>query len=70
MWEERTKPNTEWNWRSQLDTEWKKSDRVWIYITPLQDSYTEVADENNEVIMIIADSWKFIATTFWTQRVI
>jgi hypothetical protein len=70
MWEERTKPNTEWNWRSQLDTEWKKSDRVWIYITPLQDSYTEVADENNEVIMIIADSWKFIATTFWTPRVI
>lgn len=58
MWEERTKPNTEW----------KKSDRVWIYITPLQDSYTEVADENNEVIMIIADSWKFIATTFWTPR--
>lgn len=70
MWEERTKPNTEWDWRSQLDTEWKKSDRVWIYITPLQDSYTEVADENNEVIMIIADSWKFIATTFWTPRVI
>ena len=70
MWEERTKPNTEWNWRSQLDTEWKKSDRVWIYITPLQDSYTEVANENNEVIMIIADSWKFIATTFWTPRVI
>lgn len=70
MWEERTKPNTEWNWRSQLDTEWKKSDRIWIYITPLQDSYTEVADENNEVIMIIADSWKFIATTFWTPRVI
>lgn len=57
-WESRTKPATTWWDRIKPE----------VYITPLQDSYTEVADENNEVIYIYADSWKLIPLTKWTER--
>ena len=37
-------------------------------MTPLQDAYTEVADEDDEIIYILADSWKLIPATFWKTR--
>jgi hypothetical protein len=37
-------------------------------MTPLQDAYTEVADENDEVIYILANSGKLIPATFWKAR--
>ena len=44
-WEERVQPETSWGARVKPEA----------YITPLQDAYTEVADENDEVIYIYAD---------------
>ena len=57
-WSERVKPTTTWWARVKPEA----------YITPLQDAYTEVADENDEVIYIFADSWKLIPFTQWTPR--
>lgn len=37
-------------------------------MTPLEDAYTEVADEDNEVIFILADEWHPIPATFWKER--
>ena len=56
--EERLSVTTEWGWR----------DRPLTYMTPLEDAYTEVADEDNEVIYILANSWKLIPATFWKER--
>ena len=44
-WSERVKPTTNWNERKKPE----------ILIEPLQDAYTEVADEDNEIIYIISD---------------
>ena len=57
-WSVREKPTTSWEWRV----------RPIIYITPLQDAYTEVADENDEVIYIYADSGREMPLTEWTTR--
>ena len=57
-WKERVKPTTTWGERVKPE----------IYITPLEDAYTEVADENDEVIYIYSDSWKLVPTTVWTPR--
>lgn len=56
--EERLSVTTEWGWRYKPLT----------YMTPLEDAYTEVADEDNEVIYILANSWKLIPATFWKER--
>lgn len=56
--EERLSVTTEWGWRI----------RPLTYMTPLEDAYTEVADEDNEVIYILASSWKLIPATFRTER--
>jgi hypothetical protein len=37
-------------------------------MTPLQDAYTEVADEDDEIIYILANSGKLIPATFWKAR--
>ena len=37
-------------------------------MTPLEDAYTEVADEDNEIIYILANSWKAIPATFRKER--
>lgn len=57
-WSERVKPTTTWWARVKPES----------YVTPLQDAYTEVADENDEVIYIYASSWKLVPTTQWTPR--
>lgn len=57
-WEERVKPTTTWWTRVKPEA----------YITPLQDAYTEVADENDEVIYIYADSWHLVPGTQRTAR--
>lgn len=57
-WQERVKPTT---------NRWQRVRPV-TYMTPLQDAYTEVADEDNEIIYILADSGKMIPATFWKPR--
>jgi hypothetical protein len=37
-------------------------------MTPLEDAYTEVADEEDQVIFILANEWKLIPATFWKAR--
>ena len=67
-WSERTRPTTDWWQRTQPDTSWDIRVRPITYMTPLQDAYTEVADEDDEIIYILADSWKLIPATFWKTR--
>lgn len=67
-WSERTRPTTNWWQRTQPDTSWDIRVRPITYMTPLQDAYTEVADEDDEIIYILADSWKLIPATFWKAR--
>lgn len=67
-WSEREKPTTDWWQRTQPDTSWDIRVRPITYMTPLQDAYTEVADEDDEIIYILADSWKLIPATFWKTR--
>ena len=67
-WSERTRPTTTWGVRTQPDTSWDIRVRPITYMTPLQDAYTEVADEDDEIIYILADSWKLIPATFWKTR--
>ena len=54
--------------RSEVETSWDVRVRPITYMTPLQDAYTEVADENDEVIYILANSGKLIPATFWKSR--
>ena len=67
-WSERTRPTTDWWQRTQPDTSWDIRVRPITYMTPLQDAYTEVTDEDDEIIYILADSWKLIPATFWKTR--
>lgn len=67
-WEERTKPTTNRWQRVKPETDWNGRVRPITYMTPLQDAYTEVADEDNEIIYILADSGKLIPATFWKAR--
>lgn len=57
-WGERVKPETSWGERLKPIT----------YKTPLEDAYRIVHDEDNEVIYILANSWKLIPATFWGTR--
>ena len=57
-WGERVKPETSWGERVKPIT----------YKTPLEDAYRIVHDENNEIIYILANSWKLIPATFWGTR--
>ncbi len=67
-WSERVKPTTSWGQRQEVETDWDGRIRPVIYMTPLQDAYTEVADEDDEIIYILADSGKLIPATFWKAR--
>ena len=64
----RVKPDTDWGQRMRPDTDWDWRIRPVIYITPLQDAYTLVADENDEIIYILANEWKEIPATFRKKR--
>jgi hypothetical protein len=46
---------TTWTVRVQVTTTWVGRKKPEILIEPLQDAYTEVADEDNEIIYIISD---------------
>jgi hypothetical protein len=59
---------TTWNTRTPPETSWWERLRPITFETPLQDAYTEVADEDNEVIYILADTWHPIPATFWKER--
>lgn len=59
---------TNWTSRENVETNWDGRVRPITYMTPLQDAYTEVADEDDEVIYILADSGKLIPATFWKAR--
>ena len=67
-WEERVKPTTDRWQRVKPETDWDGRVRPITYMTPLQDAYTEVADEDDEIIYILADSGKLIPATFWKAR--
>ena len=67
-WGERIKPTTNWGKRLWVETDWGARSRPVAYITPLEDAYTKVADEDNEIIYIFADTWKIIPATFWRVR--
>ena len=67
-WEERVKPTTNRWQRVRPETDWDGRVRPITYMTPLQDAYTEVADEDDEIIYILADSGKLIPATFWKAR--
>jgi hypothetical protein len=67
-WSVRTKPTTNWWARTQPETNWWARTRPTTYKTPLQDSYTMVADENDRIIYILANSWTLIPATFWKTR--
>lgn len=67
-WQERVKPTTDRWQRVKPETDWDGRVRPITYMTPLQDAYTEVADEDNEIIYILADSGKMIPATFWKPR--
>lgn len=67
-WQERVRPTTNWEQRWAVETDWDGRVRPITYMTPLQDAYTEVADEDDEIIYILADSWKLIPATFWKTR--
>ena len=54
--------------RENVETDWDSRIRPITYMTPLQDAYTIVADEDDEIIYILADSWKEIPATFWQKR--
>ena len=59
---------TTWTSRAEVSTTWTVRQKPEILIEPLQDAYTEVADENDEVILIISNEWKAISFTQWTAR--
>lgn len=67
-WEERVKPITSWDGRLKPQTDWDGRVRPITYMTPLEDAYTEVADEEDQVIFILANEWKMIPATFWKAR--
>ena len=59
---------TQWTARVEVSTDWTWRIRPIILIEPLQDAYTEVADENDEIILIISNEWKEVPATRWTER--
>lgn len=67
-WTARTKPTTTWWKRLEVSTDWDGRIRPITYMTPLQDAHTLVADENDEVIYILANEWKQIPATFRKKR--
>lgn len=67
-WQERVRPTTDWSDRGNVETDWDGRVRPITYMTPLQDAYTEVADEDDEIIYILANSGKLIPATFWKAR--
>ena len=67
-WSERSRPTTSWGIRQKPDTERGGRVRPITYMTPLEDAYTEVADEDDRVIFILANEWKLIPATFWKTR--
>ena len=67
-WSERTRPETSWGERLRPETDWDWRIRPITYMTPLEDAYTKVADEDDKIIFILADQWKLIPATFWKTR--
>ena len=59
---------TTWGERVKPETSWGERLKPMIYKTPLEDAYRKVHDENNEIIYILANSWKLIPATFWGTR--
>ena len=67
-WSERVKPTTNWGQRKAVETDWDGRIRPITYMAPLQDAYRMVHDEDDEIIYILANSWKMIPATFWKAR--
>lgn len=67
-WGERVRPSTSRDQRAEVETDRNGRVRPITYMTPLEDAYTEVADEEDKVIFILANSGKMIPATFWKTR--
>lgn len=67
-WDGRERPITAWGVRNRPETGWNGRVRPITYMTPLEDAYSEVADESDNVIYVLADSWKLIPATFWKKN--
>ena len=55
-WDGRERPITAWGVRNRPETGWNGRVRPITYMTPLEDAYSEVADESDNVIYVLADS--------------
>ncbi len=55
-WTKRVRPTTDRGVRSKPETGWNGRVRPITYMTPLEDAYSEVADESDNVIYVLADS--------------
>ena len=67
-WEERVKPTTNRWQRVKPTTNWNERKKPEIYMSPLQDAYRIVHDQNDKIIYILASSGKLMPATFWTAR--
>ena len=65
---ERVKPETSWGVSVKPETDRSWRIRPITYKTPLEDAYRIVHDEDDEIIYILANSWKLIPATFWGTR--
>jgi hypothetical protein len=63
-WNERVRPTTDRGVRTQPETSRNGRVRPITYMTPLEDAYSEVADESDNVIFVLADEGKLIPATF------
>ena len=59
---------TTWTTRTPVYTDWVGRRRPITFMTPLQDAYRKVHDQDNKVIYILANSGKEIPATFWSVR--
>jgi hypothetical protein len=59
---------TTWTPRAKVNTTWKGRKKPEIYMSPLQDAYRIVHDQNDKIIYILASSGKLMPATFWTAR--
>lgn len=67
-WTGRTQPTTQWSARVDVETDRGERTRPITHMTPLEDAYVTVHDEDNDIIYILANSWKVIPATFWKTR--
>ena len=59
---------TNWTERDEVQTNRWERTKPLTHMAPLEDAYVTVHDEDNDIIYILANSWKVIPATFWKTR--